>query len=97
VPSSKVPTRVYLATDWRDVTVGVSLQALHDSRLWVLALSREKSEVADEAALNEPFDRSLRRNARYERSMSFARGVPVAEPGDSHDRGAVIQCLILLL
>jgi hypothetical protein len=97
VPSNDVPTGVCLATDWRDLAVGVSLQALDVSRLWVLARGRKKSEVADKAALDEPFDHSLRRNAHYKRSMSLARDVPAAELGDSHVRGAVVQCSVLLL
>jgi hypothetical protein len=95
--SSTVPTRLCLTTDRRDVAVGLTLEVLRESRLWAVVLGEVKSKVADKAALNDPVGHLLRRNAHYERSMSFARSVPAVEPRESHDPETIVEGLFFLL
>ena len=56
-----------------------------------------KSEVADEATLDDPVRHLLRRNAHYERSVGFTRGVPAIKPGESRDLETIVESLVFLL
>jgi hypothetical protein len=95
--SSTVPAGFCLATDRRNVAVGLAFQALRESRLWTIVFREVDGEVADEAALDDPVGHLLRCNTDYQRAMCFAGGVPAVEPREPRDLETIVEGLVFLL
>jgi hypothetical protein len=79
------------------MAVGSKFEALRGSRLRAVVLGEVKSEVAGEAALDDPVSHLLRWNAHCKIGMSFIQGVPAIEPVESRDPETIVKDLIFLL
>lgn len=73
-----------LATDRRNVAVGLKFEASRESQLWTIVFREVDGEVAEKTASDNAVGHFLRRHIDYHIIMCFARGVPAAEPGEPH-------------